>query len=81
MAGRCLRAIGVVAIVSGFVSAGVSAPAQNAPGPATINFRERPRYPTDPQRLRRTPQIDGVIGDNEWDPFYTITDGPIKGTF
>jgi hypothetical protein len=53
-------------------------PAQSAP---PVNFRERPKYPTDSQRLRRSPQIDGVISDNEWDPFYTITDGPIKGTF
>ena len=45
-----------------------------------IKFRERPRYPADPQRLKRTPLIDGVLGDGEWDPFYTITDGPIKGT-
>jgi hypothetical protein len=47
---------------------------------AGINFRERPKYPTDPQRLRRTVQIDGVLSDGEWDPFYTVTDGPIKGT-
>ncbi len=45
-----------------------------------IKFRERPRYPADPQRLKRTPLIDGVLGDGEWDPFYTITEGPIKGT-
>lgn len=45
-----------------------------------IKFRERPRYPADPQRLKRTPLIDGVLGDGEWDPFYTITDGPVKGT-
>jgi hypothetical protein len=52
-------------------------PAQTAP---SINFRVRPAYATDPQRLRRTPQIDGVLADGEWDPFYTVTDGPIKGT-
>jgi hypothetical protein len=45
-----------------------------------IKFGERPKYPTDSQRLRRTIQVDGTIGDNEWDPFYTITDGPIRGT-
>ena len=45
-----------------------------------IKFRERPRYPADPQRLKRTPLIDGVLGDGEWDPFYTITDGMVKGT-
>ncbi len=45
-----------------------------------VKFRERPRYPSDSQRLKRTPVVDGVLGDGEWDPFYTITDGPIKGT-
>jgi len=45
-----------------------------------IKFRERPRYPADPQRLKRTPLIDGILGDGEWDPFYTITDGMVKGT-
>lgn len=30
--------------------------------------------------MRRTVQIDGVLTDGEWDPFYTITDGPIQGT-
>jgi hypothetical protein len=54
--------------------------AVGAAGQASIHFRERPRYPTDPQRLRRTAQIDGVLTDGEWDPFYTISDGPIKGT-
>ncbi len=50
------------------------------PAVQSIKFRERPRYVTDPQRLRRTPTIDGVIADGEWDPFYTIDDAPIKGT-
>ena|GEM_PF-1577861 len=45
-----------------------------------IKFRERPKYISDPQRLRRTPTIDGVLNDGEWDPFYTIDDGLIKGT-
>lgn len=57
------------------------APAVAAPAPApVINFRERPPFPTDPQRLRRTIQVDGVLSDGEWDPFYTITSGPVKGT-
>jgi hypothetical protein len=60
--------------------AAVAAP-QAAPVEAPpIKFRERPRYPADPQRLKRTPLIDGVLGDGEWDPFYTVTDGLIKGT-
>jgi hypothetical protein len=46
----------------------------------TINFRERPKYAVEPQRLRRSPQIDGMINDGEWDPFYTVADGPIRGT-
>src|SRR5579862_1710656 len=64
-----------------------STPAAQAPESAAgaqqtpnINFRVRPSFATDPQRLRRTPQIDGVLSDGEWDPFYTVTDGPIKGT-
>lgn len=57
-----------------------AAPVLRQAEPPAIKFRERPRYPADPQRLKRTPQIDGVLGDGEWDPFYTITDGMIKGT-
>jgi hypothetical protein len=49
------------------------------PTPA-INFRERPRFPNDPQRLRRRPAIDGSIGADEWDVFYTVTDAPVNGT-
>lgn len=55
-------------------------PPSPVPAAPAINFRERPKYPTDPQRVRRTVQIDGVLSDGEWDPFYTVTDGPIKGT-
>lgn len=62
-------------------------PAPSIPAPAaqsidapTINFRERPTYTTDPQRLRRTPTLDGVLADGEWDAFYSVTQGPIKGT-
>ena len=52
-----------------------------APVVPDIKFRERPPYPADSQRLRRTVQIDGVQSDNEWEPFYTVSDGPIHGTF
>lgn len=45
-----------------------------------INYRERPRYPYDPQRLKRRPILDGKIADNEWDPLYTIGDTAAKGT-
>jgi hypothetical protein len=45
-----------------------------------INYRERPRYPYDPQRLKRRPILDGAIADNEWDPLYTIGDTAVKGT-
>jgi hypothetical protein len=45
-----------------------------------INYRERPRYPFDPQRLKRRPNLDGMIANNEWDPLYTITDGAVRGT-
>lgn len=65
-------------------------PAQPAAPPAVqtqppaaapdIQWRIRPTFPTDPQRLRRTPSIDGVLQDGEWDPFYTINTGPVQGT-
>lgn len=54
------------------------APPAPAP-PPTINYRERPRFPFDPQRLRLRPTIDGVIGENEWTPLYTA-DKPVAGT-
>lgn len=47
---------------------------------AAINYRERPRYAFDPQRLKRRPTLDGMIAANEWDPLYTITDTAAKGT-
>lgn len=46
----------------------------------SINYRERPKYTFDSQRLKRKPTIDGTIGDSEWDALYTVTDGPAKGT-
>ncbi len=51
-----------------------------APVSPVVNFRERPRFVTDPQRLRRSVQVDGALGEGEWDPFYTIGEGPIQGT-
>lgn len=45
-----------------------------------INYRERPRYPFDPQRLKRRPTLDGVIHNNEWDPLYTISGTAVNGT-
>ncbi len=52
-------------------------PADAAP---VINFRERPKYAADSQRLRRVVTLDGVADENEWDAFYAITDGAVKGT-
>ena len=58
------------------------APPVVAPDAApVINFRERPKYPADAQRLRRAVTLDGVENENEWEPFYSVTDGAIKGTF
>ncbi|HLK61391.1 MAG TPA: hypothetical protein VKU00_32880 [Chthonomonadaceae bacterium] len=54
--------------------------AAQPPAASGIKFRERPRYVSDPQRLRRMVHVDGVLSDGEWDPFYTIDDGAIKGT-
>lgn len=45
-----------------------------------INYRERPQYPFDPQRLKLRPTLDGVISDNEWTPLYTVGDRAVKGT-
>jgi hypothetical protein len=56
---------------------GASAARQSAP---TVNYRERPRYPFDAQRLKRRPTLDGALTDNEWDPLYTINDTAAKGT-
>jgi hypothetical protein len=47
---------------------------------ANINFAQRPRYPYEPQRLRLRPVLDGVIGENEWTPLYTIDDQAVQGT-
>ena len=45
-----------------------------------INYRERPRYPFDPQRLKLRPTLDGEIRENEWTPLYTVSDQPVNGT-
>src|SRR5262249_58097763 len=47
---------------------------------AAINYRERPKQPFNPQRLKKKPLIDGVMGDREWDELYTIADGPVTGS-
>jgi hypothetical protein len=40
----------------------------------TVNFKERPKFPAEPQRLRRTVTIDGKINEGEWDAFYSAKD-------
>jgi hypothetical protein len=82
---RALSVLLAMTFLSGVCAAQETPAPKEAPAVAqaeapVIKFRERPRYPADPQRLKRTPLIDGVLGDGEWDPFYTITDGPVKGT-
>ncbi|MCS6775934.1 MAG: hypothetical protein NZ557_05280 [Chthonomonadaceae bacterium] len=83
---------GMLALYTSLTGVTTAAPAypqdRNEPAVQTVSgttppvsFRERPRYPTEPQRLRRTVQIDGVLSDGEWDAFYTVTDGPIQGVF
>ncbi len=47
--------------------------------PVAINFRERPKYMADGQRLKKTISIDGVPADGKWDTFYNITAGAIRG--
>lgn len=58
----------------------VAATAPITPQSIAINYRERPRFPYDPQRLKMRPKLDGTIGENEWSPLYTVTSGPITGT-
>lgn len=55
---------------------------QPPPDIATVNFRERPNFPANPQRLRRTVTIDGKIESGEWDVFYAAKNAAAdKGTF
>ncbi len=54
--------------------------AQVAQPAVVINYRERPRYPFDPQRLKLRPTLDGDIRENEWTPLYTVGDQPVNGT-
>ncbi|HSV75315.1 MAG TPA: NEW3 domain-containing protein [Chthonomonadales bacterium] len=65
------------------VAPAVVVPPQAAIAPAPVavtpNYRERPRFPMDPQRLKRRPTLDGVIGEGEWDPLYTVSTGPVTG--
>jgi len=56
-------------------------PTVQAAQPAVvINYRERPRVPFDPQRLKLRPTLDGRIGTEEWTPLYTISEGAVTGT-
>jgi hypothetical protein len=85
---RLLRFAVCAAAAAGALAAPPAAAQDTQPAPVVltkpvtpgINYRERPRYPFDPQRLKRRPVLDGVIGDSEWDPLYTIGDGAVKGT-
>lgn len=45
-----------------------------------VNFHTRPKVKTDPQRPRRTVAVNGILNEGEWDPFYMVTEGPVKGT-
>src|SRR3954467_2251966 len=74
-----------VMLAAGFEPASAAAQDNSAVSPAkqstsAVNYRERPRYPYDPQRLKRRPILDGKIADGEWDPLYTIGDTAAKGT-
>ena len=52
----------------------------DAPGAPTVVFHTRPKVKTDTQRPRRTVQVNGVMAEGDWDPFYMNTEGAIKGT-
>lgn len=85
---RTLSAAGlsllVVAGLSVTLRASVPAPRRaqdTAPVTATLpNFHARPRVMADPQRARRTVQLNGILNEGKYDPFYTLADGPVKGT-
>ena len=55
-------------------------PAAPSGSPAIPNFHVRPKVTADPQRTRRTIQINGLFSETKYDPFYAAADGPIKGT-
>jgi hypothetical protein len=57
---------------------GPAAPLKQAP-PA-INYRERPQFPFEAQRMKRKPVIDGDIQAGEWDALYTISNAAVNGT-
>lgn len=45
-----------------------------------VNFHARPKVVSEAQRPRRTVQLDGKISEGEWDTFYSVAEGPIKGS-
>ncbi|MCX6361345.1 MAG: hypothetical protein NT029_16195 [Armatimonadetes bacterium] len=75
----CLAVLLSAAPLAGAQTAPADVPVVAAPAP-TINYRVRPSYPFEPQRLRLRPTLDGVIGETEWTPLYTVGDGPATGT-
>ena len=92
--GRVLRGLAAFGLCAASGACGVKtvrAQEKPAPPPAApplaadaapvINFRERPKYAADSQRLRRAVTLDGVADENEWEPFYSVTDGTVKGIF
>lgn len=57
--------------------ADVQPPAELVP----VNFKERPKFPSETQRLRRTVTVDGKMSEGEWDAFYSAKDDKAdKGT-
>ncbi len=75
----CLAALLSAARLTGAQTPPADGPVVVAPPAPTINYRVRPSYPFEPQRLRLRPTLDGVIGETEWTPLYTIGDGPATG--
>ncbi len=78
LAGLCLLPLAVCAQDAAQVGAAKVDEVRQLSPP--INYRERPRFPFDPQRLRLKPILDGSIGESEWTPLYTIGEGLVKGT-
>lgn len=75
--GACASLVPVAAQAQQGQTAGTVAAAQPA---VVINYKERPRVPYDPQRLKLRPVLDGEIGATEWTPLFTVSEGPVTGT-
>jgi hypothetical protein len=57
-----------------------AAPAEINPANLTIDYQNPINIPYQKQILKKQPTLDGTLGDNEWDKFIKLSEGPITGT-